>query len=180
MSRYFGRREGESSAHAAEVSNVMNHHPNGGKTMKMSKRIFKPAATLFVLSVMLFSGSLWPSVQSATFQNQKIKIPKISISITFGRAKKKCGGIGICKLTVGKISKAERGVRAELSRTDDGKLEIALLEKAPEEGPTLYVDEDIPLSSEIARKLGLRNGIIQQGEYAFSANKSRLNARLTK
>ncbi len=190
MSGYMEQREGESSAVAAGASKIMNHHTNGGKTMKMSQRIFKPAVMLLVLSFMLLSGLLWPSAQSTAdaspnsnavaFQAQKFKFPKISISIYFGRASKKCAGFGICKITVGKISRADRVVRAELSRTDDGKVEIRLLEKAPEEGPTLFIDEDIPLSSDIANKLGLRSGVIQRGEYAFSANKSRLNARLTK
>lgn len=187
MSGYLGLREGESSALAAGASKIMNQHTIGGKTMKMSKRIFKPAVTLFVLSVMLFSGSLWQPVQSATdkspksdataVQNRKFKFPKISVTLTFGRASKKCAGFGICKITLGRISSAGRGVRAELSRTDDGKLEIRLLEKAPENGPTLFIDEDIPLGSDITNKLGLRSGIIQRGAYAFSASKSRLNAR---
>jgi hypothetical protein len=187
MSGYMGLREGKSSSPAAGASKIMNHHTNGGRTMRMSKRIFKPAVMLFVLSVMLFSASLRSPAQRATdaspnsnaiaFQNRKIRFPKISITITFGRASKNCGGIGICKITLGRIARADRGVRAELSRTDEGKLEITLLEKAPENGPTLYIDEDIPLSSEITKKLGLRSGIIQRGAYAFSANKSRLNAR---
>jgi hypothetical protein len=69
---------------------------------------------------------------------------------------------------------------AELSADSDGKLQLTLLDKAPEEGRTLFIDQDIPLSPEIARKLGFKNGTIQRGEYAFSGNKSLLNARLTK
>ncbi len=131
-----------------------------------------------------------PSVQAATDASlksnaaafpatQKLKLPKISISLTFGRAKKNCGGWGICKITLGKIS-AARTVPAELSRTEDGKLELKLLERAAEEEATLFVDEDVPLSADIAKKLGVKNATIQRGEYAFSASKSRLNTRLTK
>ena len=74
----------------------------------------------------------------------------------------------------------ERSVNAELSTAADGKLQLALLGKAPEEGRTLFIDQDIPLSPEIAKKLGVKNGTIQRGEYAFSGGKSLLNARLTK
>ncbi len=156
--------------------------------MKMSKRIFNPAITLFVMSVMLFSVSLWPSVQGATRPSPKsnaaalqsrIRIPHIPITITFGRASKKCGGFGICKITVGIVAEGERTVRAELS-TVSGKLQLTLLEKAPEEGRTLFIDEDIPLSADTAKQLGFRNATIQRGAYAFSANKSLLTARLTK
>ncbi len=71
-------------------------------------------------------------------------------------------------------------MEAELTKTDDGKLQLTLLKKAPEEGRTLFVDKDIPLSQEIAKKLGVRSATIRRGEYAFSANKSSVNARLTK
>ena len=131
-----------------------------------------------------------PSVQAATDAsptstaaalqaNQKLKLPKISISLTFGRASKKCGGWGICKITLGKLT-AARTVPAELSRTEDGKLELRVLGKASEEEPTFFVDEDVPLSADIAKQLGVRNATIQRGEYAFSASRSVLNARLTK
>ncbi len=158
--------------------------------MKTSKLIFKSTVSLFVLSIMLLSGALWPSAQSATipgststvaaFQaSQKIKFPNISISITIGRASKGCRSFGICKITLGKLQ-AERTVRGELSQGEDGKLEITLLEKAPEEGRTLFVDQDIQLGADVTQKLGVKSATIQRGEYTFSASKSRLNARLTK
>lgn len=157
--------------------------------MKMSKRIFKPAVRLFVMSVsvMLFSGALWPSVQGATGLSPRrnaaavqLKIPKIPISIEIGRKKKgKCEfAFGICSIKIG-ISSAAGSVKAELSLAADGKLQLTLLEKAPGEGRTLFVDEDIPLSSEIAKQLGFENATIRKGAYAFSASKSVLNARLT-
>lgn len=149
--------------------------------MKMSKRIFKSAITLLAMSAMLFSVSLWPPVQGTTGASQ-LKIPRIPITITIGRASKKCGGFGLCKITIGLSSApaTARTVKAELIATADGRLQIALLGKAPEEGPTLFVDEDIPLSPEIAQKLGVKSATVQRGEYAFSANKSVLNARLTR
>ncbi len=151
------------------------------------KRITMIFIATFTLALLVYAQSRTPQVTSqaslttnaTAVQSQKIKFPKISISLTFGRAKKNCGGWGICKITVGKLS-AARTVQAELSRTEDGKLELRLLERASEEGPTLFVDEDVPLSAEIAKQLGVKNATIQRGEYAFSASKSRLNARLAK
>lgn len=156
--------------------------------MKMLKRIFKPATALFALSALLFLASLSSPVQGITGTSPKnnaraaLKFPKISITITIGRASRKCGGFGICKISLGfaTASIEKRRVKAELTRTDDGKLEITLLEKAPEEGQTLVIDQDIPLSRSIAQKLGVRRATIPRGEYSFSENKSRLDARLTK
>lgn len=151
--------------------------------MNMSKRIFKPAITLLVMSAMLFSASLWASVQVATGASPKSNAAvappfPIKITITIGRASKKCARFGICKITLGTVSANERTVNAELSTAGDGKLQLRLLAKAPEEGKTLFVDEDIPLSSEIAQKLGLRNATIRKGQYAFGGSKSLLNARI--
>ena len=156
----------------------------------MTKRIFKTAFTLFTLSAALFFLALWPSVQGAASTSissnvaafQKFKFPKISISINLGRKKKGVcnSGFGICSITLGSISSAPRSVKGELIRTEDGRLELTLLEKASEEGRTLFIDEDIQLSTEIAQKLGVKSATIQRGEYAFSASKSVLHARLTK
>jgi hypothetical protein len=155
--------------------------------MKMSKRIFKPAVTLFVMSVMLFSGSLWPSVQGAAGARpiSNVASPlKVSVTLTFGRASRGCRGFGLCKLTLGvsRASADERNVRAELSTAGEGQeqLQLTLVDNPPEEGRTLYIDQDIPLSAETAKQLGFKSGTIQRGEYAFSENKSLLTARLTR
>jgi hypothetical protein len=149
--------------------------------MKTSNRIFKAAITLVAMSAMMFLVLLSPSVQSTTGASQKSsKISFPPISITFGRASKGCRGFGICKITIGKVIASERVVTAELSATSDGKVLLTLLGKAPEEGRTLFIDQDIPLSPEIAQKLGVKSATIQQGEYAFSANKAVLGARLTR
>jgi hypothetical protein len=150
--------------------------------MKISNRIFKLAIALPVMTAVLFSWALWPPVQGATSASSQLKIPIIPITITIGRASKGCRSFGFCKITIGKLqaSASARTVNAELSSAADGKLEVRLLDKAPEEGQTLFIDQDIPLSSEIATKLGVKNATIQRGEYAFSASRSRLNARLAK
>jgi hypothetical protein len=150
--------------------------------MMISKRVFKATIALFVMSAMLVSGSLWPSVQGASPKSKASAAISIKVTLTFGRASKGCRGFGICKISigVGKVVAAERNVNAELSTAGDGKLQLALLGKAPEEGRTLFIDEDIPLSPEIAKKLGVKSATIQRGEYAFSANRSVLSARLTR
>jgi hypothetical protein len=150
--------------------------------MKMSNRILKATITLFAMGAIVFSVSFWPSAQSevgaSQTQNAKIRIPTISIWI--GRASRGCRGFGICKITLGKVSPTERVVSGELSATNDGKVLLTLLGKAPEAGQSLFIDQDIPLSPEIAQKLGVKSATIQKGEYAFSANKSVLSARLTR
>jgi hypothetical protein len=159
----------------------------------MSNRIFKLAISLFTMTAMLFSASLSSLVPSTTGAGKNAKagaagqlkipiLPKISITVTIGRAKKKCGGFGVCKITLGLVAAQAglRTVKGELIRTDDGNLQLTLLEKAPEEGQTLFIDEDIPLSPTIARKLHVKKATIRRGEYAFSTNKSLLNVRLTR
>jgi hypothetical protein len=147
--------------------------------MNMSKRIFKAAITLSVMSAMLISWLLWPSVQDAS-PKSKAAAALPPITIWFGRKSKGCRGFGICGITIGKLAANQRGVKAELSATRDGKLQLTLLGKPPEEGQTLFIDEDIPLSQEIAKSLGLKSATVQRGEYAYSANKSVLSARLTR
>ena|SRR5262245_46870537 len=150
--------------------------------MKMSKRIFKSAITLFVMGAMLFSVSLWPSVQGATGASPKSSgaALKVSVSVRLGRSSRGCRGFGICSVTIS-ISRISGGfVRAELSTAADGQLQLTLLDKAPEQGQTLFVDQDITLSQDIAQKLGFKSATIQQGEYAFSGGRSLLSARLTR
>ena len=149
--------------------------------MKMSKRIYKPAITLFVMSAMLFSVSLWPSVQGATGASPKSNAAalKISVSVRIGRSSRGCRGFGLCSVTI-TLSRISGFVRAELSTAADGQLQLTLLDKAPEEGQTLFIDQDIPLSADIAQKLGFKSATIQRGEYAFSGSKSLLSARLTR
>jgi hypothetical protein len=152
--------------------------------MNMSKRIFKSAAILFVMCAMLLSGATWRSVQAGGGPKAKAKpaLPiSISITITFGRASKGYRGIGICKLTIGKLTSTNaRLIEAELSPAGDGKLQLTLVGRAPEEGPTLFIDQDITLTADSAKRLGFRTVTIRRGAYAFGGNKSVLSARLTK
>jgi hypothetical protein len=149
--------------------------------MNMSKRIFKHVK-LFMTSALLFSASFVPSVQAVGRPKSKAAAPiSVSVTLTFGRAKKKCGGFGICKITIGKLTSATaRTVEAELSPVSSGRLELTLLGNPPEQGRTLFIDEDITLSSDSAKRLGFRTATIKRGQYAFRGNKSVLNARLTR
>jgi hypothetical protein len=70
-----------------------------------------------------------------------------------------------------------RTVKGELVAAEDGKLQLTLLSKAPEEGRTLFVDEDIQLSADASRRLGFASATIKAGEYAFSESKATLNVR---
>jgi hypothetical protein len=148
--------------------------------MTLSKRTLKSGIMLLAMSAILFAGASDLAIAKPKSNPQAaLKFPKISISITVGRAKKKCGGFGICKITFGSIAASPRVVKAELV-AKDGKLELNLLERAPDEGQTLFIDQDIVLTREGARGLGYRTVTIRQGEYSFSDNKSVLNARVTK
>ena len=162
--------------------------------MKISKRIFKPGVTHALMGAILLTGSFWPQSNSAMAANPKSGATAaiIQIVVDFGRRgtctpqQNQQGitcreGFGICrlKITIGPVA-TKRSARGELSVTADGKLQLKLLGKVQGEGPTLFVDEDIQLSSDIARKLGLKSATITKGEYQFSASKSLLNARLTK
>ncbi len=148
----------------------------------MSKQIFKPVSTIFMTSALVLSASLWSSVQAVGSPKGKVAVPiSIRVTLTFGRAKKKCAGFGICKITIGKLTAANvRTVEAELSAVSGGRLELTLLGNPPEEGRTLFIDEDIPLSSDSAKRLGFRTATIKRGQYAFGGNKSVLNARVTR
>lgn len=149
--------------------------------MKLSKRILKPGLMLLAMSAILFAGASHMASAKPKNVPQALKLPKISITITIGRASKKCGGFGLCKITVGSITAAsKRTVRAELTSNADGKMELNLLDKAPDEGQTLFIDQDIVLSRNGATRLGYRAVTIRKGEYAFGDNKSLLNARVSR
>jgi len=109
--------------------------------------------------------------------------PKVNIQIDFGRPRVNCTGFGICKVvTEGSVATvhSKRILKGTLSLDNNGKLELSVAGKPPDEGPTLFIDDDIPLSPEIARSLGGRNTTIARGEYAFSAGKALLNAKVAK
>ncbi len=151
--------------------------------MNLSKRIYKPVITILVLSAILCSGSLWVSVQAATGTRVKSKAaiappPPISITvtITIGRASRGCRGFGICKISIGKLTE-DRTVEAQLSSAGNGRVQLSLVGKPPEEAKTLFVDQDIQLGPEISQKLGYKSVTIRKGQYTFGRKSTLLNAR---
>jgi len=106
--------------------------------------------------------------------------PGLVVTAHFGRKKKSCKGVGICDVVVGDSSLSDRAVRATLSANADGNLTVAFLAKPPEDGPTLFIDEDITLPPAIAKELGFKSATALKGEYAFNSRRSLINARLVK
>lgn len=151
--------------------------------MKSSDRIFKFGVTLAVACALLLSMSSWPSAHGAAGASPKSNVAAaltVTVTIDIGRPRHNCTGFGICRVSITGSTATARRVRGELSTAGDGKLQLTLLDKAPDEGQTLFVDQDVPLSPDIAKKLGLKSATVLRGEYAFSASKSMLNAQLTK
>lgn len=143
------------------------------------KRITMIFIATLALTLLVYAQSRTPQVTSpASVTSQVAALPKPCLY--FGKAKKGCGGWGICKIGFCAAGGASRSVGVDLKVVGGGKLELRLLKRVPEEEPVLSVDEDIQLSAEIAKQLGVKNATIRKGEYAFSASKSVLNARFTK
>ena len=94
-----------------------------------------------------------------------------------------CRKFVICSITIGgggRTSVSNRAVRGKLSANADGKLTVAFLAKPPDEGPTLFLDQDITVPPALAKKLGFKSATVLKGEYAFNSRRAVLNARLTK
>src|SRR5262249_20767235 len=104
----------------------------------------------------------------------------VQVIFVIGRPRFQCTGFGICKVIVDLSFKSARGVQGNLSLTDDGKLELAFQGKLPEEGRTLFIDEDINLAPDTAKKLGVKSVVISRGEYVFNASRTLLNAKIVK
>ncbi len=103
----------------------------------------------------------------------------VTVTITFGKPGR-CTGFGICKITLGAGAVSKRAVKGELSLEDNGKLALGVAGKVPDEEPTLVIDQDIPLSSDIAKKLGLKSATIEKGSYPFSGGRVVFNAKLAR
>lgn len=148
--------------------------------MKISNRIFKFGFTLIVMCASLLSGPFLPPSHVAKAASDII----VGVRIKPGRPKHHCEGFGICLvapiITTSKSIISAGSVEGELSVTGDGKLQLRFLSKAPNEGPIMSIDDDFPLSQDLAKKLGLKSATILKGEYPFSASKALFNARLTK
>ena len=150
--------------------------------MKMFQLSLKLGGALVMAITLLFALPSGPAVQGKG-ENSLTATPAITVEAEFdiGRKKKGCTGTGVCAIIVrGGTVVSDRTVRGELSTDGDGRVTMRLLGKPPEEGPTLFIDEDIAVPAEIAKKLGLKSATVLRGEYPFSSRRAVLNARLTK
>ena len=153
--------------------------------MKMFRPTIKLGFSLVAVCALLLASPVRPPVQGTANTGALTSAfgPKVNIQIQFGRPRFNCTGFGICKvISEGAVATilSKRTLKGELSLENNGKLMLSVAGKPPDEGPTLFIDDDIPLSPEIARALGGRNTTIARGEYAFSAGKALLNAKVPK
>jgi hypothetical protein len=145
--------------------------------MKKFQPTIKLGFALAVACAVLFTLPAGPSVQGKTGSRPTAaSAAKVAVIVDIGRKALGCTGFGVCRVTLTVSSKS--AVKAELSTTSDGKLTLALLSKVPDESQKIVLDEDVAIPAEAASKLGLKSATLLQGEYAFSASRAVLNARL--
>ena len=105
----------------------------------------------------------------------------VEVEAEIGRKSKGCRKFGICKVKVGGGGTiGDRVVKTQLSTNGDGTITATFFGKAPDEEATLFLDEDVVVPPAAAEKLGFKSVTLLRGQYAFSANRARLNARLVK
>jgi hypothetical protein len=148
---------------------------------------FAMAAALGLLLAM----SIWPSAQKATgaaLNGNPTAAAAVRVSVAFTIAKKSTNctsGLGICNIKVGGSTTATRSatsreVNGALLVDDNGKLVCEFSSKLPEAGDRLAVEQALPLSEDLAKKLGLKSATIDQGSYSLSGGRALVSARLVK
>ena len=158
---------------------------NRSSGMKRFRPTIKLGFSLVAACALLLASPVRPPVQGTANAGALTSAfePKVNVQIEFGRPRVNCTGFGICKVILeGSTAtvRSKRILKGELRLENNGKLELSVAGKPPDEGPTLFIDDDIPLSPEIARSLSSRNTTIARGEYAFSGGKALLNAKVAK
>jgi hypothetical protein len=136
-------------------------------------------------ALLMALASLFPLPDRSSAQgNRKDSFtpPKpVVIRAEWGRKDLGCKGAGLCYIIIPEGPKtAAREVQAQLSTNADGKIAVDFLTKPPEEGPTLFIDEDIAAPPAIAAELGFKSVILLKGKYAYNSRRSVINARLVK
>jgi len=150
--------------------------------MKKFQPSLKLGFTLVAVFALTLAALIWTPVRgksSAKALPPAASRVSVEVTIWIGRPRFNCTGFGICKITIGGTL-SKRAVKGTLTAEDNGKLSLSVEGKAPDEEPTLVIDRDLPLSSDVAAKLGLKSATITSGSYPFSANKALFNARLVK
>jgi hypothetical protein len=118
-------------------------------------------------------------VKPQNYEDGTTKPPVVFIVIA-GRVKRQCKGHGICQIVTKSNPSGDREVRAKLHAKADGKVTVQFLDKPPEEGPTLFIDEDITAPPAVASKLGFKSVTLLKGEYSYNSRRSVIDARLAK
>ena len=147
--------------------------------MKKSQMSLKLGGALLLTLASLFALPAGPSVQAK--KNSGVAAPAFgAVIVVTGRVKHQCTGFGICHIYIESVAASGRQVRAQFSANAAGKLTVVFLDKPPEEGPTLFIDEDIDAPPAVAKELGFKSVTLLKGEYAYNSRRSVINARLVK
>jgi hypothetical protein len=116
-------------------------------------------------------------IDYSTNPNGTVEIPvsalrPIEIRIKIGRASYLCIRIGVCGIEVWReTTTMERSVQAFVTNAH-GDLLVEFRSMLPEEGDTLFVDEDVYLPAETARELGVENIYLKRGAYPIDRSQS--------
>src|SRR5262249_14681063 len=97
-----------------------------------------------------------------------------------GRMNSDCKKFGFCGIKGGGKTVNDGELRALISKKGDGKLLVVFMRRPSEEGPTLYIDEDITTPPALARRLGFKSVTLSKGEYAYNKGMCVINAKLDK
>jgi hypothetical protein len=148
--------------------------------MKKFQPSLKLGFTLVAVVALTLAALVWAPVRGKSSASALPPAARVSVGvvITIGKPST-CKGFGICKITIGG-NLSTRSVKGTLTAEDNGKLSLSVEGKAPDEEANLVIDRDLPLSSDVAAKLGLKSATITSGSYPFSAGKTVFNARLVK
>ena len=156
--------------------------------MKKFQTTLKLGFALATAFALLITLSTWQSAQkvsgAALIGNPApAAVIKVEVSFKIASRKKNCeGGLGICDLKLGGSvstkAASSRQVNGFLSVADNGKLLCEFSGKLPETGSSLDIDQAIPLSADIAKKLGVKSATIEAGTVSLSGNTAQLRAKI--
>lgn len=144
--------------------------PEQGDVMMIDEDIVLDSATSRALGsrgVVVKKGAYQVQRDSRGVQHVQLGVQQNAIGITIyiGRASSNCRGFGICRIVFDR-NLAMETVRA-IATAKDGGIQMEWLDKAPEQGSVLMIDDAITLDPAIAAALGLENVEIAPGPYAM-------------
>lgn len=152
--------------------------------MKKFQITLKLGLALAAACAALLALSAWPSAQKTTEAAPKgnpAAAIKVRVSFTIATKKSGCkSGLGICDPSIGVsgvTALSKRQVNGLVS-IDGDKLLCEFSGKLPEGGSSLEIEQDIPLSAEVAKKLGVKSASIKAGTVSLNANIASIAARI--